>query len=158
LPHQKKHHEYQISSCFVWTPFKEEHILHSKFIVSALNESDKMSCVKSALKVTAPIYRVNGRCHSYIPPNVAISGAEGGASAFMGWLVLPVLPCPLIAFASRKVAVSGERTLRFEFDLDKKRRPDCKGTATGTSAALSFRFAEKPRGLSRFAGVLVPAL
>ena len=69
-----------------------------------------------------------------------------------------ILPSSSIVFANRKAAVSGERTPQFVFFQEKPRISDCKGTATGTCAALSFRFAEKPRGLSKFGGVLVPPL
>jgi len=81
-----------------------------------------------------------------------------GASAFMVRLGLPVRSCPLAVFASRKVAVSDARKLRFEFDLDKRSRPDCREIATRTSAALSFRFVGKPRDPSKSGRVLVSPL
>ena len=67
-------------------------------------------------------------------------------SHFKGWMGLPAQPCLSAAFASRKVVVSGEHTPRFGFDLDRRRRPDRRETATRPSAALSVRFAGKPRG------------
>ena len=75
---------------------------------------------------------------------------------FMAWLRLPARPCPLAAFASRMVAVYGVRRLRFEFDLDKQRKLDCRETATRTSGTVSWRFAWKPRGSSECARVPVP--
>jgi len=74
------------------------------------------------------------------------------------WLGFTAHPSALVAFASRKVAVSGERRQRSEFDLDKQRRSYCRGTATKASSVLSFRFAGKPRGSSKSGRVLVPPL
>jgi predicted RNase H-like HicB family nuclease len=71
-------------------------------------------------------------------------------------LVLPAHPSPQTVFASRKVAVSGERTPRFEFDPDKQRISDYKENATRSSAALFFRFAGKLRGSLESGRVLVP--
>lgn len=61
------------------------------------------------------------------------------------WLGFAAHPWSLVVFASRKVAVSGERKLLSEFDLNKRRISDCTGTATKASSVLSFLFAGKTR-------------
>jgi hypothetical protein len=72
------------------------------------------------------------------------------------WLALPAHPFPIAAFASRKDAFSGARTLRFEFDPNRQRRSDCKGIATKAFSAPSLRFAGRPLDSLKSGRVLVP--